>query len=50
MSMRFPNPMTAELGSVAPMLKLSSQLLDHHGERGYLEEDLSTLVMKYEAE
>jgi 3-hydroxyisobutyrate dehydrogenase len=44
------NNLERELGSDAPMLQLGSQLMGVHGGHGYLEKDLSTLVMQYEDE
>ena len=44
------NKLAGKLGSSAPMLQLAGQLMSDHGKQGHLEEDLSTLVMKYEDE
>jgi len=42
--------LAGELGSSAPMLQLAARLMTEHGAAGYLEEDLSTLIRRYEDE
>lgn len=40
--------LSEKLGACVPMLQLGARLMGEHGAQGHLEEDLSTLIMRYE--